>query len=129
VPTCPDCSVADVVAHLTGICADVLAGNTDGVATDPWTAAQVSARRGRAIDELVAEWSDTAPQVEALSETFPPELGPQWIADLTTHEHDIRTAIRQPGARDSAGVESRSASASSMRSHWSSAWSLGSSRR
>jgi uncharacterized protein (TIGR03083 family) len=97
--------VADVLAHLTGICADVLAGNTDGVATDPWTAAQVSARRGRSIDELVAEWSETAPQVEALSEAFPPELGAQWIADLTTHEHDIRTAIGQPGARDSAGVD------------------------
>jgi uncharacterized protein (TIGR03083 family) len=105
VPTCPDWSVADVLAHLTGICADVLAGNTAGVATDPWTAAQVSARRGRNIDELVAEWSDAAPQVEALAEAFPPELGAQWIADLTTHEHDIRTAIEQPGARDSAGVE------------------------
>ena len=105
VPTCPDWSVADVLSHLTGICADVLAGNTDGVATDPWTAAQVSARRGRSIDELVAEWSETAPQVEALSETFPPELGAQWITDLTTHEHDIRAAIEQPGARDSAGVE------------------------
>jgi len=105
VPTCPEWSVADVVAHLTGICADVLAGNTDGVATDPWTAAQVSARRGRTVDQLVAEWSETGPRVEALSEEFPPELGAQWIADLTTHEHDIRNAIRQPGARDSAGVE------------------------
>jgi len=104
VPTCPEWSVADVLAHLTGICADVLAGNTDGVATDPWTEAQVTARRGRGIDELVAEWSETAPQVEALSEAFPPELGAQWITDLTTHEHDIRTAIDQPGARDSAGV-------------------------
>src|SRR5262245_10315435 len=89
VPTCPEWSVTDVLAHLTGICADVLAGNTDGVATDPWTEAQVSARRGRDIDELVAEWSETAPQVEALSEAFPPDLGAQWIADLTTHEHDI----------------------------------------
>ncbi len=105
VPTCPDWCVADVLAHLTGICADVLAGNTEGVATDPWTAAQVSARRGRDIDDLVAEWSETAPQVEALSAAFPLELGAQWIADLTTHEHDIRTAIEQPGARDSAGVE------------------------
>jgi len=105
VPTCPDWSVTDVLAHLTGICADVLAGNTEGVATDPWTEAQVSARRGRDIDELVAEWSEAAPQVEALSEAFPPELGAQWITDLTTHEHDIRTAIDQPGARDSAGVD------------------------
>jgi uncharacterized protein (TIGR03083 family) len=105
VPTCPEWSVADVVAHLTGICADVLAGNTEGVATDPWTAAQVSARRGRSMEDLLAEWSETAPQVEAVAEAFPPELGTQWIADLTTHEHDIRTATGHPGARDSAGVE------------------------
>jgi uncharacterized protein (TIGR03083 family) len=105
VPTCPDWTVADVLAHLTGICADVLAGNVEGVATDPWTEAQVSARRGRTIDELVAEWSETAPQVEAFAEAFPPELGAQWIADLTTHEHDLRAALGRPGARDSAGLD------------------------
>jgi uncharacterized protein (TIGR03083 family) len=105
VPTCPDWTVADVLAHLSGICADVLAGDVEGVATDPWTEAQVSARRGRTIDELLAEWSETAPQVEAFAEAFPPELGAQWITDLTTHEHDLRAALDRPGARDSAGLD------------------------
>ena len=104
VPTCPDWTVADVLAHLTGVCADVLAGRLDGVATDPWTEAQVSARRGRPVDELVAEWDDVAPQVEAIAEQFPERTGEQWVTDLTTHEHDIRTAVGTPGARDAAGV-------------------------
>ena len=47
VPTCPAWAVGDVVAHLTGVVDDVMAGRLEGVATDPWTEAQVVARRGR----------------------------------------------------------------------------------
>src|SRR3954468_2500593 len=45
VPGCPEWTVHDVVAHLSGVCADILAGNLEGVATDPWTAEQVRGRR------------------------------------------------------------------------------------
>src|SRR5687768_2365006 len=90
VPCCPDWSVHDVVAHLAGVCADVLAGNLAGVATDPWTDAQVQARRGRSTEEVIAEWSEVAPQVEAFANDFPARMGEQWVGDLTTHEHDIR---------------------------------------
>ena len=103
VPACPEWSVHDVVAHLTGVCADILGGNLDGVATDPWTAAQVEVRRHRTIDEVVAEWSELAPQVEAMADNFGP-AGNQLVADLTTHEHDIRGALSRPGARQSEGV-------------------------
>jgi uncharacterized protein (TIGR03083 family) len=105
VPTCPGWTVRDVVAHVVGVCADILAGNLVGVATDPWTAAQVRARRGRSLAELVEEWSDAAPRVEAFADHFPGHAGPQWVADLTTHEHDIRTAVDQQGARRCHGVE------------------------
>ena len=105
VPTCPGWTVRDVVAHIVGVCADVLAGNMAGVATDPWTAAQVRARQGRSLAELVEEWSDATPRVEAFADHFPGPAGPQWVADLTTHEHDIRTAVDQQGARDSRGVD------------------------
>jgi uncharacterized protein (TIGR03083 family) len=105
VPTCPQWTVADVVAHLTGICADILAGNVGGVATESWTAAQVLARKGRDMAQLVEEWSELAPRVESFADDFPEPMGIQWIADLTSHEHDIRTAIGEPGARDSLGVE------------------------
>jgi uncharacterized protein (TIGR03083 family) len=105
VPTCPLWTVSDVVAHVTGICADVLAGNIAGVASEPWTAAQVMSRRGRSTAQLISEWSELAPQVESFADSFPEPMGPQWIADLTTHEHDIRTAVGKPGARDSLGME------------------------
>jgi uncharacterized protein (TIGR03083 family) len=105
VPTCPRWTVGDVVSHLVGVCADVLAGNVGGVATEPWTAEQVRARRGRRLAELVDEWSDVGPQVEAFADNFPGMTGVQWVTDITTHEHDIRTAVGRPGARDSQGVE------------------------
>jgi uncharacterized protein (TIGR03083 family) len=105
VPTCPQWTVGDVVSHLVGICADVLVGNIAGVATEPWTAEQVRTRTGRALPAVVEEWSEVGPQVEALAEHFPGQMGAQWLTDLTTHEHDIRTAVGRPGARDSRGVE------------------------
>lgn len=104
VPTCPDWSVADVLAHLAGISADILAGNIAGIATDPWTDAQVAARRGRSIAELIAEWSEQGPRVEELAVHFPERVASQWVMDLTSHEHDLRCALKQPGARDSRGI-------------------------
>jgi uncharacterized protein (TIGR03083 family) len=101
VPGCPEWRVKDVVAHVAGICADILAGNIEGVATDPWTAAQVDARRPVPLARIVAEWSELGPQVETLLPSFPPEPATQLVADLTTHEHDLRGALARPGARDS----------------------------
>ena len=70
-PTCPQWTVSDVVADLTGVCADVLAGNLEGVATDPWTDAQVTARKGKPMSELLAEWTELAPQVERVRRPVP----------------------------------------------------------
>ena len=100
VPACPAWTVHDVVAHVTGVCTDILSGNIEGVTTDPWTAAQVDARKDVPIAEVVAEWNEAAAQVEAFAENFPERVDEQWVADLTTHEHDIRGALGQPGGRD-----------------------------
>jgi hypothetical protein len=88
------------VAHLTGVCADVLAGRIDGVGTDPWTDAQVAARRGVSLAEIVAEWNEVAPAVEAMAGAFG-RAGFQWVGDQALHEHDVRAALDRPGARDS----------------------------
>lgn len=104
VPTCPDWRVKDVLAHVVGVCADVLAGNLVGVASDPWTEAQVAPRRKHPVGEMLQEWEELAPQVEAMTGMFPERMAEQLVLDLTTHEHDLRTALGHPGERDSDGV-------------------------
>jgi len=100
-PATPEWRVRDVLAHLVGVPADVLAGRLEGVATDAWTAAQVDARRDRTVDELLAEWQECGPQIEPVLEQVPFEVIGQAMYDAVTHEHDIRHALGAPGARDS----------------------------
>ena len=100
VPACPQWKVRDVVAHLAGVCDDILAGRLDGVATDPWTAAQVERRAGHPLDHIVAEWNELGARVE---DTFGPGGAPaQLVFDEVTHEQDLRGALSAPGGDDSA---------------------------
>ncbi len=100
VPHCPEWTVKEVVAHLTGVCADIINGRIDGVATEPWTARQVEERRDRTMAEILDEWSEFAPKCEDIAHTFG-GAEVRWLGDLTAHEHDLRTALGKPGARDS----------------------------
>jgi uncharacterized protein (TIGR03083 family) len=104
VPACPEWSVHDVLAHVAGVVDDALAGRLDGVATDPWTAAQVEARRDKPVAVIVKEWDAAAAAFEPLLDPIG-DPGRQAVADLVTHEHDIRGALRAPGARDSDAVD------------------------
>jgi uncharacterized protein (TIGR03083 family) len=102
VPACPEWTVHDVVAHVAGVVDDVLAGRVAGVATEPWTAAQVEARRARPIAEILDEWAANAPAFEEFLDSV--DRGRQAVADVATHEHDVRAALSQPGARASDGL-------------------------
>jgi len=102
---CPEWTVKDTIAHVAGVCDDIITGNIDGVATDPWTAAQVAKRKDRALAEILDEWNEKGPQVDPLVPFFPGRVGSQLILDTTTHEHDIRHAIGVPGAKDSEAVQ------------------------
>ena len=103
VPACPQWTVKDVVSHLAGVVDDALAGRLDGVATDPWTDAQVQARRSMSIGEVLNEWDEKAPGFEGLLDSIGPG-GRQAVFDAVTHEHDLRGALDAPGARDSDAV-------------------------
>jgi len=103
-PATPDWRVRDIVAHLAGGTADIVAGNLDGVASDPWTQAQVDARLDTPIDEVLDEWARCSEQVEPIVVDFPGLLRAMFITDAATHEHDIRGAIGAAGARDSDAV-------------------------
>jgi uncharacterized protein (TIGR03083 family) len=103
VPACPEWRVRDLLAHVAGVVDDVLGGRIDGAGSDPWTAAQVAARRDRPLADVVSEWNDQAAQLEAVLDSFGP-AGHQLVMDAVTHEQDLRGALGVPGARDSDAV-------------------------
>jgi uncharacterized protein (TIGR03083 family) len=98
VPACPGWSVHDVVAHLCGVADDGLHGRMEGAPGAAWTAKQVDARRDRSIAQIHQEWAELAAAFEALPLPF------QAVADVATHEQDIRGALHLPGFRDNAAI-------------------------
>jgi uncharacterized protein (TIGR03083 family) len=100
VPGCPQWTVKDVYAHQAGVVADALAGRLDGVATDVWTARQVSERADRSLTEVLDEWEQIAPPFESFLEGG--AAPPQVIIDQWSHEQDVRCALGHPGNRDDA---------------------------
>jgi hypothetical protein len=92
VPATPAWCVQDVVAHLTGIAADL---NANRFTEDPdaWTAAQVQSRRGRSVAELRSEWDAEAPAFEAGLRLFGYETGAHFLGDLLQHVSDVRHAL------------------------------------
>ncbi|MEO6701572.1 MAG: maleylpyruvate isomerase family mycothiol-dependent enzyme, partial [Jatrophihabitantaceae bacterium] len=93
-PACPDWSVRDIVAHLSGAAASFGTESFAGVGTDPWTRDHVESRRGLALLEVLAEREECAPRLLSL-----PADSPGWLPvvhDALTHEADIRGAIGAP---------------------------------
>ena len=101
VPACPGWTVHDVVAHLTGGASDGLTGNLDGAPGPAWTARQVEARKDRTLESILQEWEDLSAQFEQLVATA--KVGPA-VADVASHEQDIRAALDIPGHRDNDAI-------------------------
>ena len=98
VPGCPKWRVRDVLAHLTGATADFLARNFEGAPGPAWTGRHVDNRRDQSVPEILDEWGRIAPAAEA--ELTELAHLPQAVADVVTHEQDIRGAVGRPGYRD-----------------------------
>lgn len=96
VPACPDWTVRDLLSHMVGLGADVLAGDEPDDHNEEWTARQVDARRGRDVAALVAEWEVVAEPLCA----WMAEHGTRPLGDVTIHEQDLRGALGVPGGRD-----------------------------
>lgn len=90
VPATPMWTVIELLSHVVGGPADVCAGNLDGVASDPWTQAQVEARRGRSVGELLEEWSGLREQIDGVCRSG---MAPALAFDVATHEQDLRGAL------------------------------------
>lgn len=99
-PATPKWRVRDVLAHMVGVVDYALHGRLDGVTTEPWTQAQVDARAGATVGEMLDEWDRIAPAMEQALGEMPATVTGQLLFDAVTHEHDIRHALDRPGARD-----------------------------
>ena len=98
VPATPGWTVHDVVAHLSGLAQDLAEGEfpVNGP-TDAWTAGHVQRGRGISTEELLAHWERCSPAVEVILEKA--TIWPL-VLDAAAHEHDIRGAVGDIGARD-----------------------------
>lgn len=103
VPACPLWTVRDLVTHLVGVASDVTSGRMEGAATPAWTEAQLAARAGNSIADSVAEWRSLQGAVDEVMEGGS-RLGFIMVADVTTHELDLRGALGDRGGRDSDAV-------------------------
>ncbi|MBE7187404.1 maleylpyruvate isomerase family mycothiol-dependent enzyme [Jatrophihabitans endophyticus] len=96
VPACPDWTVRQLLSHMIGLDADVVAGDEPDDHNATWTQKQVDARADHDVATLVAEWRDlTAPVQEWMRANNTRPLG-----DVVIHEQDLRGALDSPGARD-----------------------------
>lgn len=92
VPLTPGWTVAQVLAHVCGLNADVAAGMREGLGADERTARQVSVRAGRSVEAVASEWVGHGPAVEAAM-TGDEFFGRRLAADLVVHLHDISHAL------------------------------------
>jgi uncharacterized protein (TIGR03083 family) len=106
VPATPAWRVRDVVAHMTGIAADLNAMRFgDDMDVDAWTAAQVDARRDLPFADVVAEWDREAPRFADGLRLLGYEVGSHFLADLLEHSADVDHALgRRASADDDARV-------------------------
>lgn len=102
IAACPDWDVADLCAHLAGVCADLAAGRLPQGDTQAWVDAQVADRRGRSVSSLLHVWHEASPGFEDLMRQRGGLAG--LVLDAVAHEHDLRQALGRPGGRGERGV-------------------------
>ena len=92
VPGCPAWTVKDIVSHLTGLVADVLAEVPPPLGTDEMTSRQVAERAALGIDEICDEWAGNASAIVPFLADVPLR-GLGLTADLAVHAHDLAEAV------------------------------------
>lgn len=97
VPACPDWTVHDLLAHAVGIPEAIVGGNFPTGDLQEWLDGLVDERRSVRAPELCERWA-------ALDDALGPILegAGLLLADAWCHEHDLRGALGEPGARDAA---------------------------
>ncbi len=102
-PATPEWTVKDLYGHLTGVAADLLAGNLEIVGSDEWTARQVAARADNSPQEVCAEWKVVGPEVEERLAAVGSPLSSA-VIDVWHHEQDVRNAVDHTANRSGEGL-------------------------
>ena len=102
--SCPRWTVHELLSHLAGVAQDFASGNMEGAPGEAWTEAQIGPRRDRPTTQVVEEWAAAAPEFDAALAELPRGLATIAVADVVSHEHDLRHALERPGARDDEAV-------------------------
>lgn len=103
VAACPDWTVKDVAAHLSGLVAETLADVPPPRGSAEATARQVKNRANHTLTEICDEWETNGPAFAeyASSDT---DFTIALLADLTVHTHDVAEALNLPIDEDSPGL-------------------------
>lgn len=102
-PATPEWTVKDLYGHLTGVAADLLAGNLEIVGSDEWTARQVAARADHSPQEVCAEWTAVGPEVEDRLVAIGSPLS-SMVIDVWHHEQDVRNVVDRTANRSGEGL-------------------------
>lgn len=96
VPSCPEWTAHDLVAHCAGIPIVLTSGAGPTGDIQTWLDGIVAARRDVPVAELVEQWRGCGEAVRPIVESS----GGMLVVDVLTHEHDLRGALGRPGDRD-----------------------------
>ena len=96
VPSCPEWTAHDLVAHCAGIPTALTAGAGPTGDIQAWLDGIVTARREVPVATLTEQWRGCGEAVRPIVEGS----GGMLVVDVLTHEHDLRGALGRPGDRD-----------------------------
>jgi len=102
-PTCPDWTVKDVFAHLTGLASEVTRGRLEELGSSERTAAQVNSRKDFTIEKVCEEWRFLGDSVDELIVEARRALTPL-VVDAWTHEQDLSNAAGVQSGREGSGL-------------------------
>jgi uncharacterized protein (TIGR03083 family) len=88
VPACPEWTVHQLIAHLSGGAADLVAGRLEGAPGNEWTARHVAERAHVPANDLLEQWNSSGTSIDAMD-----RIPFQLALDAITHEADLRAAL------------------------------------
>lgn len=95
VPSCPEWTVKDIVAHLCGLNAEKLSGVQGSLGIDEATVRQVAGRSAMTLAEVVTEWQSHTIPIATLM-TDDEYIATAFLADLVIHVYDLVEVLGQP---------------------------------